>query len=136
LNFFDLAMLLFRKNAYEAGRKIGKSYKVFDNEDFGVISDPSFKFNLFASFSTEGSCPYVKLLTGADKIAKDVSANNFELFLRYGEENPALWNEETLRDNVPNDAVKIFVVGSFKFNEEMTTALKKIGFSDDIIKSI
>lgn len=136
MHFFDLAMLLFRKNAYEAGRKIGKSYKVFDDEDFAAVSEPSFKLNLFSSFSTESSFPYTKLLIGADKVAKETAANNFELFLRIGEESPALWSEQTLRDNVPNDAVKIFVVGSFKFNEEMTAALKKIGFSEDIIKSI
>lgn len=134
--FFDLVMLLLRKNLYNLSKKAGREVKVFGNEEFKTLNSPTFKFVLFCSFKAPVFVPFGNLLSVADGLAKSTPNPNFELNLRYAGEKLAHWDETYYKAKVPADASKIFVIGSQQFISETKAALTNLKFKPEIITGI
>ena len=123
----DLVCYLLRMNVFKAGMLSHKKYKLFANEDFPALADPSFRFLLFGSFESAADTPFVPILQQAHELAQHHRFSNFGLVLRDGTVNHDHWDESFYKKHVPSDATRIYIVGPEPFVSSTTAALVRLG---------
>eukprot|EP01022_Parablepharisma_sp_SALTPOND_P020923 TRINITY_DN3934_c0_g1_i1.p1 TRINITY_DN3934_c0_g1~~TRINITY_DN3934_c0_g1_i1.p1 ORF type:complete len:445 (-),score=59.50 TRINITY_DN3934_c0_g1_i1:145-1479(-) len=131
--FLDLAMYMLRASIYKIGQqKLGKTYKVFGNEIFDRLTDPSFKLVIFSSFKKKDHVLGEPLFQALHDISAKYNLGNFEYHLRISErpEDPK-WDEEFFKKTLDKQARKIIVYGPFGAQESITNTLKGIGIKDE-----
>jgi hypothetical protein len=114
-------------NAEKIGKTLNKTYKMFPDEEFQALTDPSFKLKLFSSYSS-AAIPYMKMLKAADSWKTTYNTTNFEFFLRSNDKHTGYWDEAFIRANVPADVTKIYIAGGKIFTESILAALSAAGF--------
>jgi hypothetical protein len=134
--FMDLIMYMARKKVYNMGKAQGKDYKLFANEDFSKLSDPSFKFIALSSFKAKKELPMSLQFSSVQKICDADTEKNMNLVMRCGEDHPAHWSAEELQTLVPPTAKKIFIIGPENFVADITEKLNALHFNPAIITYI
>jgi hypothetical protein len=132
LHFVDLVSYLLRMDAAKIGDSINKKYKLFADEDFNELTDPSFKLLLFTSHST-AAVPYLKMIRSLDKWMTTYKLSNFEHISRIGERQRAHWIEADFTAKIPRDVAKIYIAGSSSFISSVTATLLKSGYPRDLL---
>ncbi len=129
--FLDLAMYILRMNIYNAGKKLGKDYKMFANETFDRLTDPSFKLVIFSAFKKQDHVLAEPLFRALHDISAKNGFNNFEYHLRVSEktEDPK-WDEAYFRKNLDLNAKKIVVYGPLGAEESIKDTMRKLGVKD------
>ncbi len=126
--FLDLAMYLLRMNIYKAGQQQGKTYKVFGNENFDRLNDPSFKLVVFSAFKKQDHVLGQPLFQALHDISAKYKFNNFEYHLRISENpNDPKWDEAFFKKNLDANAKKIIVYGPLGAEESIKETLQKVG---------
>ncbi len=130
--FLDLAMYLLRMNLYRAGLKLGKPcYRLFGDEVFDRLTDPSFKLVVFSAFKKQNQVLGEQLFRAAHEISEKYGFGNFEYYLRISEKvGEPRWDQEFFRKKLDVAAPKIFVHGPLGVEEDIRTRLKKVGVKD------
>jgi len=103
-------------NIYCAGKLQNKNYKVFANENFDRLQDPSFKLIVYSAFKKKDQVLGEPLFKALHDISAKYKFNNFEYHLRISEntEDPK-WTEEFFKKTIDLDAKKIVVYGPLLF---------------------
>ena len=129
--FLDLAMYLLRMNVYKAGLQQGKNYKIFANENFDRLTDPSFKLVVFSAFKRQDHVLGEPLFRALHDISAKYKFNNFEYHLRLSEkaEDPK-WDEAFFKKNLDVTARKVVVYGPLGAEESIKETLKKVGVKE------
>ena len=125
--FVDFFLYMVRTVVYAIGKALGKEYKLFANEDFQPVSDPSFKFTLLSSFKGKKEVPLSILFANSQKLFEANPLKNLAMHMRFSDATPSHWTEQDMQEKVPPNATKIFIVGPQAFTEgiaAMLTALK------------
>ncbi len=127
--FLDLAMYLLRMNLYHAGLKLGKPcYKLFANETFDRLMDPSFKLVVFSAFKKQSQVLCEPLFRMAHEISEKYGFGNFEYYLRISEKvGEPRWDQEFFRKRLDLHAGKIYVHGPLGVEEDIQSRLRKVG---------
>lgn len=129
--FLDLAMYLLRMNVYKVGKEKGKNYKLFANENFDRLTDPSFKLVLFSAFKTKDHVLGEMLFQLLHDVSAKFKFNNFEYHLRISDKpGDPKWDEAYIKKHLPLDTKKIIVYGPLGAEEEIKGTIKKAGFKD------
>ena len=130
--FLDLAMYLLRMNIYKVGQQQGKTYKMFANENFDRLTDPSFKLVVFSAFKRQDHVLGEPLFKALHDISSKYGFNNFEYHLRLTEKSgDPHWDESFLKTK-PDvlKAEKIIVYGPLGAEESIKDSLRKAGVKD------
>jgi hypothetical protein len=136
LQVIDLVAYLFRMNAAKLGQMKKKNYKVFANEEFEELLDPSFKLELFISFPSISDVPYLHILSALEGWRTQYHFNNFQLHARYSDQTAEHWVEPYFKDNLPPSISKILLAGSKPFVTQVKTTLSHLGCPDQIITQL
>ena len=130
--FYDLLHYLMRMNAEKIGKAMGKPYKIFGDETFEDLSDPSFQFILFSSYRTN-SVPLQASLKTLAKLGKDHKLTNFAYYERVSEHVEDRWDASYFRGKLPENVAKVLVSGAKNYVLSLTAALIAYGIPRDII---
>lgn len=123
ISFLDLIAYIFRLNANKIGEDTGNSYRVFENEIFDQLTDPSFRFVLFTSFKSNREVPLYDLIKSLEKVCKISGMKNFELRERFSNKSEKHWTKEFFQAHLPKDISKILLVGGKEFVESIRKIL-------------
>ena len=136
--FLDMAMYILRMNIYNAGKLrgnlfiiIGKTYKIFGNEEFNQLTDPSFKLQLFSSFKKKNQVLGETLFRTLQAISFKYGFNNFEYYLRLSN-NPShvRWDHDYFKLHMDIDATKVIVYGPLGVERSLKQVLIKAGVKE------
>jgi hypothetical protein len=130
--FYDLAHYLMRMNADKVGKLQGKQYKIFKDETFEDLSDPSFQFILFTSFRTN-SVPLQARFKALDKWGKDFKFTNFAYYERVSEQVEDRWDASYFNGKLPSNVAKVLITGAKAYVLSVKAALIQHGLPEDII---
>lgn len=130
--FLDMAMYILRMNIYSIGKQQGKTYKIFGNENFDRLTDPSFKLIIYSSFKMQNEVLAEPLYKALHDISAKYKFNNFEYHLRVSE-NPQTprWNEEFFKKTIDLNAKKVIVCGPLGAEPSLKEILKKAGIKEN-----
>ncbi len=109
----------------KAGRVLGKTYKIFGNENLEKLNGESFKLVVFASFRSAEAAFCSELCKAGDKISKEFVFGNFEYYEKIDEEGR--WEETMLREKVDLNATEVVCSGPSEFVARTRESLVKIG---------
>ncbi len=127
--FFDLITYIIRKNAQKAGRVLGKTYKIFGNENLERLGEENFKLVVFASFRSKGAASFCsELCRAGDKTSKEFVFENFEYYEKIDEEGE--WEDTTIKEKVDVVAAKIVCSGPSSYIARTRDKLRKAGYND------
>jgi len=119
-------------NIYNAGKQQNKSYKMFGNENFDRLMDPSFKLIVYSAFKKKDQVLGEPLFKALHDISAKYKFNNFEYHLRISEnaEDPK-WNEEYFKKTIDVNAKKVIVYGPLGAEESIKETLTKVGIKEN-----
>jgi len=129
--FLDLAMYLLRMAIYKIGQKSGKTYKLFANENFDRLIDPSFKLVIFSAFKKQDHVLGEPLFLALHDLSAKHGFNNFEYHLRLSEKaGDPKWDEAFFKKHLDLQAKKIVVYGPLGAEESIKETLVKVGVKE------
>ena len=121
-----------RMNADKIGKSLGKTYKVFQDEVFQDLSDPSFQFILFSSYRTS-AIPANLTLKVMAKWAQDYKFTNFLSYERLSERTDDHWDPTFFKGKLPDKVAKVLISGVKSYVLSVRQALIQCGIPEDII---
>eukprot|EP00826_Nyctotherus_ovalis_P052749 TRINITY_DN6755_c0_g1_i16.p1 TRINITY_DN6755_c0_g1~~TRINITY_DN6755_c0_g1_i16.p1 ORF type:complete len:131 (+),score=36.63 TRINITY_DN6755_c0_g1_i16:232-624(+) len=126
-------MYMLRMNVYNAGKQKGKEYKMFGNEKFDRLTDPSFKLVLFSAFKKKDQVLAEPLFRALHDISEKFKFNNFEYHLRVSE-NPKdpKWDGEFFKKHMDLEAKKVIIYGPLGAEESIKRTLGSIGVKESL----
>lgn len=127
--FVDFAAYLLRMNVYNVGQKKGKEYRIFENEVFGVMGKPNFKFILFASHPSRESSIGLNIFEGLVEFNRKNGLDNFEYHLRSKETMREHWSPEYISRRIGDSqkVIKAFIATGQAQEEELIKLLENTG---------
>ncbi len=129
--FLDLAMYLFRMNVYRATQHSQRTYKMFANESFDRLTDPSFKLVLFSSFKRQDNVLGEAFYRALHDLSAKYHFNNFEYNLRVsGLPDAPQWDEAYFKERIDTRAARVLINGPHGAAPAIKETLKKIGVQD------
>ena len=131
LLYLDLIHYIFRLNAHKLAESTHQNYNFFDNDDLAAFRAPTFKFVIFCTVKDLKQIPYKPVWDATAKMSKDLSLNNFEMFVSASKSGE--WDETYLKTNVPSGAKRIYLSTSVDAEEKTQQSLRTIGFAQDVI---
>jgi hypothetical protein len=124
-------MYLLRMNIYKAGKQQGKEYKMFANEQFDRLNDPSFKLVIFSAFKRKDHVLADVLFKPLHDLSAKLKFNNFEYHLRVSEnKDDPTWDEAFFRQHIDTKASKVIVYGPLGAEDSLKATLRKVGIND------
>ena len=128
--FVDFVAYILRMNIYRAGTLEGKEYKLFADEKFDRLIDPSFKLMLFSSFKTEDIAIGKAIFDFLHKLSQDYKFNNFVYYLRVSSSGEPHWNANFFQSHIDLNASKVIAYGPLGVEKELVKELKLAGIKD------
>jgi len=136
LPFLDLLNYILMKSMYDIVKEkidssLAESLNVF-KESYDTVLDPSFKVELYASFSQESDIAGLDILIKLAEISAVFGTSLFKAKIRgYKSDTIAALEKKFditfLTEIIQEDYERVYVCGSPKFNLEMITILKTLG---------
>lgn len=120
-------------NAHKIGEMTGKKYKVFENEEFEDLTEPTFNLAVFASNKSVQNVPLYPMMKTMQKWKDKFSFTNFEFHERYTDQKQEHYTKEYFEERLPKTISKIFVVGSMNFKKEVKECLMSCGLDNNLI---
>ena len=121
----DGVMQLMRNVIYNLGMKMGKKYKMFEDENMERIGAK--KISLFASFrkNSEVICQYI--LQSLSDICKENGLDCFRYYLRTSENKEGYFTSEYLKDKLPKETSKIIIACDYSSAKVIGEECRKLG---------
>ena len=120
-------------NAQKIGELTGKKYRVFENEQFEELTDPTFKLVIFASNKSIQHVPLYQMLKAMEKWRHKFNLTNFEFHERYTDQTKEHYTHEYFEERLPKNISKIFIIGTAKFKTDVKAVLKSCGLESSLI---
>ena len=133
--FLDLVGYLMRMNVYNIStRNEGKSLKMFEDETFEFLSNPTFKLVLFVSVKNVDEAVGLGLLESLAEFCKETGIKNFDLKLRVSENGQRRWDKKYFEEAVDAKTVtKAYIASVAGTEASFTELLEGIGISKELI---
>ena len=116
-----MASYILRMNIAKVGEQKGKRQRLFDNETFDELTEPGFKFILFASHPSREASIGLPIFEGLQEFNRVNNLNNFEYHLRSKETMKAHWTPAYMQERIgdPSKVIKAFVATGQAQEEEL-----------------
>ena len=129
--FLDLVAYILRKNVFRAGKMLGKSYKIFGNENLERLNNENFKLVLFCSYKKKEDSFASQICKDADRITKEFMFGNFEYYEKINEDVDQGWEDAIFKEKIDLQAYKIYTSGSNSFLKNTKNTLLSLGLNEN-----
>jgi len=134
--FLDLVAYLLRLNINKISIANKTQYILYEDEVFTKLNDKAFKLILVSCFKEQGQAIGQSLCQALYDISNKYKINNFEYHLKYAKADDFIWVEEVLKQYIPMEAKKVFIMGNYKVEETFKEILRKNGIREKQIHCI
>ncbi len=132
--FLDLVAYLLRLNVHTQGAKQGKDIRLFGNETFEWLTNPSFKFIFLVSVKLQDEVIGSELCEKLSQFNRDHELHNFEYRLRVSANTPKRWDAEFLKTLFdPKDVTHVFLASMAGTEEAITKLFVDSGVSRSLV---
>jgi hypothetical protein len=122
MNIYNAACVI------HVGKKMGKEYKLFENEKFDRLTDSSFKLILYSAFKKKDQVLAEPLFRALHDISAKHGFNNFEYHLRISGEPK--WDTNFFKKTLDLQASKVIIYGPLGAEESLKSILDSIGIKE------
>ena len=127
-SFIDLIAYILRRNIYRAGKVLGKSYKIFGNENLERLNSDSFKLVLFVSYAKKEDAFAGEICRVTDRICKEFMFGNFEYYEHVG--GDCRLDIATFKEKTEHSSHRVVFAGPIGFEKGIKGELIAAGFND------
>ena len=131
--FLDIVAYILRMNVYNQSLS-EKKIKLFGDETFEWLANPTFKFVLFVSIrnAEEGLC--IKLCQKLKEFNTAKGLDNFDLFIRDSSTGQSRWDRAYFASKIdPNRVTKAYIASVAGTEAAFSKQLTEIGIPKDRI---